>query len=36
MFVAIAMISTAGLVSNLFFSALERRFSGWRPGLREV
>ena len=36
MFVAIGMISIAGLSANLFFSALERRFSGWRPALREI
>jgi NitT/TauT family transport system permease protein len=36
MFVAILFISIAGLLANLFFSALERRFSGWRPALREV
>lgn len=36
MFVAILFISVAGLCSNLFFSALERRFSGWRPALREA
>lgn len=36
MFVAIGMISVAGLAANLFFSALERRFSGWRPALREI
>lgn len=36
MFVALAMISFAGLGANLFFSALERRYSAWRPALREV
>lgn len=36
MFVAIGMISIAGLSANLFFSALERRYAGWRPALREV
>ena len=36
MFVALGMIAVAGLCANLFFSVLERRFSGWRPALREV
>lgn len=36
MFVAIIAIATAGLASNLFFSTLERRFSAWRPILRET
>lgn len=36
MFVAILIISITGLSANLFFSALERRYSGWRPALREV
>lgn len=36
MFVAILMISIAGLSANLLFSAMERRYSGWRPALREV
>lgn len=36
MFVAIGMISIAGLSANLFFSALERRFSVWRPALRQT
>jgi ABC-type nitrate/sulfonate/bicarbonate transport system permease component len=35
MFVAILIISITGLSANLFFSALERRYSGWRPALRE-
>jgi NitT/TauT family transport system permease protein len=36
MFVAILIISITGLSANLFFSALERRYAGWRPALREV
>lgn len=35
MYVAILIISIAGLSSNVFFSALERRFSSWRAALRE-
>lgn len=36
MFVAILTMSAAGLAANLLFSALERRYSTWRPAIRET